>query len=541
MEKGEILEARIEDYTAEGQGVARVDGRVVFVPNAIAGELCRVRIEKVGKTWASGKMTELLERSPHRIDRDCPVAKLCGGCDFRHMDYVEECRLKSERVRQALNRIGGENLEKMPILPAPTCEGYRNKAQYPVSAEKGRLYAGFFRAGTHRVIENQRCRILPEETDRVKDIVVRHANRSGVSAYDEIAHKGLLRHIFVRRGAVSGEILVCLVINGTNYPKTGALIDALKAVPGFTTLVLNHNTKKGNTVLGPDNTVLYGPGFITDTLCGLTFRLSPHSFYQVNHHQAEKLYEAAIAQAGITKADRVLDLYCGAGTITLIMARVAGAVLGVEVVPQAVEDARENARRNGIENAEFFCGDAGEAAAMLAKKGEKIDVVVVDPPRKGLSPETAAAVAAFAPRKLVYVSCDPATLARDIARLKELGFHLKSAQTVDLFPRCAHIETVVLLSKGEIDSKKVRVEFSLEDMDMSEFQDGATYPQIKEYVLEHTGLKVSNLYISQIKRKCGLEVGKNYNLPKSEDSRQPQCPPEKEKAIREAFKYFGMI
>ena len=187
MEKGEILEARIEDYTAEGQGVARVDGRVIFVPNAIAGELCRVRIEKVGKTWASGKMTELLERSPHRIDRDCPVAKLCGGCDFRHMDYVEECRLKSERVRQALNRIGGENLEKMPILPAPTCEGYRNKAQYPVSAEKGRLYAGFFRAGTHRVIENQRCRILPEETDRVKDIVVRHANRSGVSAYERLS------------------------------------------------------------------------------------------------------------------------------------------------------------------------------------------------------------------------------------------------------------------------------------------------------------------------------------------------------------------
>lgn len=446
MEKGEILEARIEDYTAEGQGVARVDGRVIFVPNAIAGELCRVRVEKVGKTWASGKMTELLERSPHRIDRDCPVAKLCGGCDFRHMDYAEECRLKSERVRQALNRIGGENLENMPILPAPTCEGYRNKAQYPVSAEKGRLYAGFFRAGTHRVIENQRCRILPEETDRVKDIVVRHANRSGVSAYDEIAHKGLLRHIFVRRGAVSGEILVCLVINGTNYPKTGTLIDALKAVPGFTTLVLNHNTKKGNTVLGPDNTVLYGPGFITDTLCGLTFRLSPHSFYQVNHYQAEKLYEAAIAQAGITKADRVLDLYCGAGTITLIMARAAGAVLGVEVVPQAVEDAWENARQNGIENAEFFCGDAGEAAVMLAKKGEKIDVVVVDPPRKGLSPETVAAVAAFAPRKLVYVSCDPATLARDIARLKELGFHLKSAQTVDLFPRCAHIETVTIFA-----------------------------------------------------------------------------------------------
>ena len=307
------------------------------------------------------------------------------------------------------------------------------------------------------------------------------------------------------------------------------------------TILLNKNTKRTNVILGPECRVLYGPGHIEDTLCGLRFRLSPRSFYQVNHDQAQRLYETAISQAGITKSDTVLDLYCGVGTITLAMAGAAGKVIGVEVIPQAVADAKDNARRNGIENAEFFCGDAGQAALALEAQGVHPDVAVVDPPRKGLNADTIEALSRMAPRRIVYVSCDPATLARDVALLKERGYALQSATAADLFPRCAHVETVVLLSKGEVDSKKIRVEFSLEDMDMSEFQDGATYTQIKDYVLEHSGLKVSNLYISQIKRKCGIGVGKNYNLPKSEDSRQPQCPPEKEKAIREAFKYFGMI
>ncbi len=539
--KNQIYEAVICDYTAEGQGVARIEGCAVFIPNAIAGERVLVRIEKAQKTWAAGKITQILERSPHRVNRECPVAKLCGGCDFWHMDYEEECRLKADRVRQALNRIGGESLEAVPILGAPTCHGYRNKAQYPVASQKGRAYAGFFRAGTHQVVENDRCRILPEETDEVKRLVIDYVNRYRISTYDEQTHTGLLRHIYVRRGAVSGQVLVCLAVNGRSLPHTEDLLARLRAVPGFTTLVLSVNTKKGNTVLGDEFITLYGPGYIEDTLCGLNFRLSARSFYQVNHHQAQRLYEAAIAQAGITKDDTVLDLYCGVGTITLSMARAAGKVIGVEVVPQAIEDAKDNAQRNGIENAEFFCGDAGQAALELQARGVQADVAVVDPPRKGLNADAIEALSRFAPRRIVYVSCDPATLARDVAALKEKGYALKSAQAADLFPRCAHVETVVLLSKGEVDSKKIRVEFSLEDMDMSEFQDGATYPQIKEYVLEHTGLKVSNLYISQIKRKCGIEVGKNYNLPKSEDSRQPQCPPEKEKAIREAFKYFGMI
>ncbi|MBQ5608114.1 MAG: 23S rRNA (uracil(1939)-C(5))-methyltransferase RlmD [Oscillospiraceae bacterium] len=447
LEKNKQYEAYVTDYTAEGQGVAHVEGCAVFLPNAIAGEKYLIRIEKAAKTWAAGKIVEILEKSPHRVNRECPVAKLCGGCDFWHMDYSEETRLKADRVRQALNRIGGEALQEVPILSAPTCHGYRNKAQYPVASQKGRVYAGFFKAGTHQVVENEKCLILPEESDRVRKIVVDYVNHYRISAYDEIAKTGLLRHIYVRRGAVSGQVLVCLVVNGRKLPHVEDLIHRLKAVPGFTSLVLSVNTKPGNTVLGEEFITLYGPGYIEDTLCGLTFRLSPRSFYQINHHQAQRLYEAAIAQAEITKDDLVLDLYCGVGTITLAMAKAAGKVIGVEVVEQAVVDARENAKRNGIHNAEFFCGDAGKAALELEKQGIRPDVVVVDPPRKGLNADTIEALHRMSPRRIVYVSCDPATLARDVALLKERGYALKNAQAADLFPRCAHVETIVCLSK----------------------------------------------------------------------------------------------
>ncbi len=448
LEKNKIYEARISDYTSEGQGIAKIEGCAVFIPNAICGEKVLVRIEKAQKTWAAGKITELLEKSEHRINRVCPVAKLCGGCDFHHMDYTEESRLKAERVRQCLNRIGGENFAEIPILAAPDTTCYRNKAQYPVSVHKGKAYAGFFKAGTHQVIDNDRCGILPPEMDAVKDAVIDYVNHFKVSVYDESVHEGLLRHIYVRRGAVSGQILVCLSINGRNIPKREALLSRLKKIQGFTTLVLTVNTKKGNVVLGDEYITLYGPGWIEDVLCGLNFRLSPRSFYQVNHHQAQRLYAAAIEQAQITKDDLVLDLYCGVGTITLCMAKAAGKVIGVEVVEQAVADARDNARRNGIENAEFFCGDAGEAALALEKQGIRPDVVVVDPPRKGLNADAIAAMAAMQPRRIVYVSCDPATLARDVALLKEKGYRVQSAQACDLFPRCAHIESIVCLIKG---------------------------------------------------------------------------------------------
>ena len=449
LNKNQIYEAVITDYTTEGQGVARIEGCATFIPNAIAGEKVTVRIEKAGKTWAAGKMVEILECSPHRINRACPVAKLCGGCDFHHMDYEEESRLKAQRVTDCLNRMGGENLETVPILAAPTLESYRNKAQYPVSSHKGRAFAGFFKAGTHQVIENDRCLILPQEMDQVKDAVIAWMNENKVTAYDEVAHAGLVRHIYVRRGPVSKQVLVCLAINGRAIPKEKLLIEKLKKIPGFTTLVLSVNTKKGNTVLGDEFITLHGPGYIEDTLCGLRFRLSPRSFYQVNHAQAQRLYDAAIAQAEITKDDTVLDLYCGVGTITLAMAKAAGRVIGVEVVPQAVEDAKDNAKRNGIENAEFFCGDAGQAALELEKQGIRADVVVVDPPRKGLNADTIEALHRFAPRRIVYVSCDPATLARDVALLKERGYSVKNALAADLFPRCSHVESIVCLTKKE--------------------------------------------------------------------------------------------
>ena len=304
--KNQIYEAEITDYTAEGQGVAHIEGCAVFIPNAVAGEKVRVRVEKAQKTWAAGKIVEILEKSPHRVNRECEVAKLCGGCDFWHMDYAEETRLKAERVKNCLNRIGGENLAEVPILAAPDCHGYRNKAQYPVAVKKGRAYAGFYRAGTHDVVENARCRILPEEIDAAKDAVIDYVNQYRVSVYDETTGKGLLRHIYVRRGAVSGQVLVCLAVNGEKIPRPEALVQRLGGIPGFTTLVLSVNTKRGNAVLGDRFLTLHGPGYIEDTLCGLNFRLSPRSFYQVNHHQAQRLYQMAISQAEITKADTVL-------------------------------------------------------------------------------------------------------------------------------------------------------------------------------------------------------------------------------------------
>ena len=558
--KNQIYEATVTDYTAEGQGIAHVEGCAVFLPNAVAGERVRLRIEHPRKTWAAGKIVEILEKSPHRVNRECPVAKLCGGCDFWHMDYEEETRLKAERVKTCLNRLGGENLTEVPILAAPTCYGYRNKAQYPVSSKKGRAYAGFFRAGTHDVVENQRCLILPEQTDAVKDAVMDYVNQYRVPAYDETTHTGLLRHIYVRRGAVSGQILVCLVCNGEKLPKVDALIARLEKIPGFTTLVLSVNTKKGNAVLGDKFVTLCGPGYIEDTLCGLNFRLSPRSFYQVNHHQAQRLYEAAISQAEITKNDTVLDLYCGVGTITLAMAGAAGKVIGVEVIPQAVEDARDNAKRNGIENAEFFCGDAGAAALELEKNGVKPDVVVVDPPRKGLNADTIEALHRMAPRRIVYVSCDPATLARDVALLKDQGYTLASATAADLFPRCSHVESIVCLRREKVDGY-INLTLNVEELGnishtpvvskVSETKQKpiiaerktfgvATYPQIKDYTWEKYGLKVPSAYIAQVKEECGIKERKNYYIGK-EGHKVPNCTPEKREAILDAFKHFKMI
>ena len=538
LEKGSIYTAVIDGYSSEGLGIARVNGAVVFVPHAVRGEEIDLRITKVMKTSCAGEIVKIHDPSPERMEPECPYAGKCGGCAYRHLTYPEELWAKRQRVQDALTRIGGLELTVEEILGAKNPEHYRNKSQYPVGADGS---IGFFQARTHKVVPIRRCLIQTEAADRTAQAVGEWMRRYKISAYDETTGKGLVRHVCVRVNR-KGESLCCVVVNGNKVPREPELAAYVTAaVPHTVGVLLNSNTRRGNVVLGDKYRTLFGRNYLMDTLCGLEFKLSMPSFYQVNRDQAEVLYGKALEFAGLTGNETVLDLYCGIGTITLCLAKAAKRVIGAEIVPPAIRDAKENALRNHIENAEFFCGDAADIAAKLESDGLRPDVVTVDPPRKGLAPEVIASVAAMGPEKVVYVSCDPATLGRDVKIFREFGYEAKRAAAVDMFPGTAHVETVVLLSKGEVDSKKIRVEFSLEDMDMSEFQDGATYPQIKEYVLEHTGLKVSNLYISQIKRKCGIEVGKDYNLPKSEDSRQPQCPPEKEKAIREAFKYFGMI
>ena len=538
LEKGSVYTAVIDGYSSEGLGIARVNGAVVFVPHAVRGEEIDLRITKVMKTSCAGEIVKIHNPSPERMEPECPYAGKCGGCAYRHLTYPEELWAKRQRVQDALTRIGGLELTVEEILGAKNPEHYRNKSQYPVGADGS---IGFFQARTHKVVPIRRCLIQTEAADRTAQAVGEWMRRYKISAYDETTGKGLVRHVCVRVNR-KGESLCCVVVNGNKVPREPELAAYVTAaVPHTVGVLLNSNTRRGNVVLGDKYRTLFGRNYLMDTLCGLEFKLSMPSFYQVNRDQAEVLYGKALEFAGLTGNETVLDLYCGIGTITLCLAKAAKRVIGAEIVPPAIRDAKENALRNHVENAEFFCGDAADIAAKLESDGLRPDVVTVDPPRKGLAPEVIASVAAMGPEKVVYVSCDPATLGRDVKIFREFGYEAKRAAAVDMFPGTAHVETVVLLSKGEVDSKKIRVEFSLEDMDMSEFQDGATYPQIKEYVLERTGLKVSNLYISQIKRKCGIGVGKNYNLQKSEDSRQPQCPPEKEKAIREAFKYFGMI
>ena len=547
LQKNQILTLRIERLSSDGSGVAHSpDGETVFVPGAAPGDDADVRIVKDCKRYAFGILDHLRTPSPDRIPVDCAVAGPCGGCSLRHLDYTAELRAKQENVTDAFRRIGGLDVPVLDICPSPEVDRYRNKVQFPVGLDKnGNPCIGFYAGRTHRIVPCPDCKLQPGVLNDIGNALCRFFAENGIQPYNEETGRGLVRHIFLRRGAHSGQIMVCLVCTRPNLPHADALCTRLREqFADIATILLNVNSKNTNVILGTETHTLYGPGYIEDTLCGVPVQLGPLSFYQVNTLAAERLYGIAAQYAQLTPDDLLLDLYCGMGTIGLSMVDHCRELVGVEIVPEAIESAKANAARMGDAVAAkscFFCADAGQAATRLAAEGLHPDVVMLDPPRKGCDEATLSAVVRMAPRRVVYVSCNPATAARDAAWLENNGYHAEKVQPVDLFPRTKHCETVVLLSKGEVDSKKIRVEFSLEDMDMSEFQDGATYTQIKDYVLEHSGLKVSNLYISQIKRKCGIEVGKNYNLPKSEDSRQPMCPPEKEKAIREAFKYFGMI
>lgn len=547
LQKNQILTLRIERLSSDGSGVAHsADGEAVFVPGTAPGDEARVRIVKDCGRYAFGILDELLTPSPDRVPVDCLVAGPCGGCSLRHLDYAAELRAKQESVLDAFRRIGGLEVPVLDILPSPEVDRYRNKVQFPVGADKnGVPCIGFYAGRTHRIVPCPDCKLQPSMLNEIGNALCAFFAQQGIRPYDEQSGKGLVRHIFLRRGAHSGQIMVCLVCTRAKLPHAEQLCTALRGqFPAISTILLNVNAKNTNVILGSENHILYGPGYIEDTLCGVPVRLGPLSFYQVNTLAAERLYGVAAQYAQLTPDDTLLDLYCGMGTIGLSMAEQCRELIGVEIVPEAIESAKANAARMGeavAAKSRFFCADAGQAATQLAAEGLHPDIVMLDPPRKGCDEATLSAVVRMAPRRVVYVSCNPATAARDAAWLEKNGYHTEKVQPVDLFPRTKHCECVIALSKGEIDSKKVRVEFSLEGMDTSGLQKGATYPEIKARVLEQTGLKVSSLYISQVKQKCGLEVRENHHKATSENTKQPQCPPEKEVAIRDALKYFKMI
>ena len=570
--KNDIVTVKIEDIGTEGEGIGKLEGFTLFVKDAVMGDVVEARLVKVKKNYAYARLEKVLTPSPLRVEPVCPYHKQCGGCQIQAMSYEAQLQFKENKVKNNLVRIGGFDqlfIESVmePVVGMEQPWHYRNKAQFPVGTDKdGRIITGFYAGRTHSIIANTDCALGVEENEPILQKVLAYMQNESISAYDETTGQGLVRHILIRKGFTSGEIMVCLVINGKNLPKEDRLVSTLREIPGMTSIWLNYNTKNTNVIMGTEGRVLWGQNTITDVIhrrsieeinsgkdClrydskenapqGITFAISPLSFYQVNPIQTEKLYSLALEYAGLTGEETVWDLYCGIGTISLFMAQCAKEVHGVEIVPQAIEDARKNAERNHIENATFYVGKAEEVLPRLYEEEHIFaDVICVDPPRKGCDEACLNTIIKMAPKRIVYVSCDSATLARDLKYLCENGYEIRKVRAVDQFGQTVHTETVVLLSKGMVDSRKVKVDFSLEDMDLSEFKGKATYEQIKAYVLEQTGLKVSSLYIAQIKKKCGLDVGENFNLPKSENARQPQCTPEKEEAIMQAFKHFGIV
>jgi 23S rRNA (uracil1939-C5)-methyltransferase len=561
MKKGQIVEGIIERVDFPNKGILRTeDGTRVIVKNAIMGQKVSAAVNKVRKGKCEGRLLEILEKSALELpEPGCVHYGICGGCTFQSLPYEEQLKMKEKQVKDLIDAVITEEnkgYEFLPIKASPRPKAYRNKMEFSFGDEykDGPLALGMHKRGSfYDIVNVGECQIVDEDFRRVLKITLEYFKEKQIPFYHKLRHTGYLRHFLVRKAAKTGEILVDLVTTTQMEELSGENESALlegwvkklceEKYDGVLKGILHtKNDSVADTIKNEGTDILFGQDFFYEELLGLKFKITPFSFFQTNSLGAEVLYQTAREFIGDALDDEanqtVFDLYSGTGTIAQILSPVAKKVIGVEIVEEAVVAARENAALNGLTNCEFIAGDVLKVIDTI---GEKPDYIVLDPPRDGIHPKALEKIIRYNVPQMVYISCKPTSLARDLEVLQARGYQVKKVQCVDMFPATGNCETVVLLSKGEVDSKKIRVEFSLEDMDMSEFQDGATYTQIKDYVLEHSGLKVSNLYISQIKRKCGIEVGKNYNLPKSEDSRQPQCPPEKEKAIREAFKYFGMI
>ena len=451
MKKNENISLEITDLTISGSGVGHADGMAVFVPCTAVGDKISAHIVKVKKTMAFGKVSEIIASSPDRIENDCPAYPRCGGCVFRHISYEAELRLKEQQVKENFKRIGGMEIPIEPIIGADNIREYRNKAQYPVSLEKGELKIGFYAQRSHRVIDCRSCALQPKAFEGIVEVFANWIEKYKVPIYNELDSKGLLRHIYIRRAHATGEIMVCAVVKKDKLPHENELIDALiNENKDIKIIIINVNPDDTNVILGEKCRVAYGESHITDILCSKKIRISPLSFYQVNSAQTEKLYAKAAEFAQLDKDTKLLDLYCGAGTIGLSMADKVKELTGVEIIPEAVQDAKINAEANGVENARFICADASQAAEMLKREGSLPDVVVLDPPRKGCERELIETVVSMAPKRIVYVSCDSATLARDCAVFAQLGYTPQKATPVDMFPRTGHVECVTLLTRSAI-------------------------------------------------------------------------------------------
>lgn len=540
LKTGQTLELGIVSLSSEGRGIGRFEGLAVFVPYTLPGDRITAKVTRLQKNFAEAELIELLSPSEYRISPVCPVFGSCGACSLMHAKYSAQLELKRIIVEDAIHRIGGfGNISVPSVLGMTEPLRYRNKAVFPFGNRNGRVVFGCYGRKSHNLIPIDDCLLQANDTITVMKTVCEWANAFGIEAYSP-GLKGILRNAVIR--ITDGGIMVVIVTTGA-LPHRDELVSMLtEALPAIRSIIHNVNPDDTNLVMGRKSRTVFGSPTVTDRLGELRFDVSAESFLQVNPSETLKLYSVAIDALDIKPTDSVIDLYCGIGTISLLAAKRAKHVLGIEVVPSAIENAKANAVKNGITNAEFICGAVEDIIPkLLTSEKQDFTSLILDPPRKGADPKAIEAIIASGIPRIAYVSCNPATLARDCKLLSSAGYTLEQIRPVDMFPETEHVETVVLLSKGEIDSKKIRVEFSLEDMDTSGFQQGATYGQIKERVLEQTGLKVSSLYISQVKRKCGLEVGQNYNLSKKENAKQPQCPPEKEAAIMDALKYYQMI
>ena len=542
LNKNDIVEVEIVDLTHEGAGVAKVDGFVFFVDNALPGEVIKMRVLKLKKNIGFGKVEEYVTLSPNR-NQDIDATYLRSGiADFGHMTYEEQLKFKRKQVVDNLYKTAGiSDVEVAETLGMETPYAYRNKAQVPVRRVKGQLETGFYRKNSHDLIPIEDFLIQDKEIDKLIVFVRDLLRCYDLKPYDEKEQTGLIRHLVVRRGHYSGQMMLVFVTTRPKIFRIDQIIAKItEAFPNVVSIIQNINDKNTNAIFGKEFRTLYGQDTITDSMLGNDFEISAQSFYQVNTEMAEKLYQTAIDFSDLNSDSIVIDAYSGIGTIGLSFAKQVKEVYGVEVIETAVEDAKKNAERNGITNAHYVADSAENAMAKWSKDGIKPDVIIVDPPRKGLTESFIKASVAMQPEKITYVSCNPATMARDIKLYQELGYELKKVQPVDLFPQTHHVETVALLSKLYVD-KHIDVEIELDELDLTSAESKATYAQIKEYVWNKFELKVPTLYITQIKRKCGIELREHYNKSKKEKQIIPQCTPEKEEAIMDALRHFKMI